>query len=424
MSRQHSPSVAIIGASLTGLSLTLCLLHYGLFSPEDITIYDLRAPEIPDPANASGIVLTPNGLAILDDLGILSRFKHLCWLSEYRTFKNDRDETVRKTVIANESLYGYKNHRVWRKTLLEALLAAVQERGVPIRWEAKFEKVVRESDDGVSFVVNGEETTASMLFGADGIYSSVRKYLGPGIGPEYTGVTGVLSHIRRDEVRWPYESYEKACTIQGKPGALVLMPEDPEGSVVMVAKQVRMEPKSRDEWEEYGTHKDLLCQFYREGYEQWGPTAQQIIDAVCRNPETLYLWPFMRMARLKRWFSIQGKVIIMGDAAHALPPSSGQGVSSALEDAYSLTNLLLQSSNDLTTTLDFWQKMRQQRVDVIFDWATNATNVQRLPQADRDKLVREGKAKDANATENFDDMRWLYQPQIDQTIDAWLANSQ
>ncbi|KAK4947857.1 hypothetical protein LTR10_013365 [Elasticomyces elasticus] len=422
MSPQRGCSVAIIGASLTGLSLALSLLQNELCSPEDMTIFDLRAPEVPDPANASGVVLTPNGLAVLDSFGVLSRFRHLCWLSEYRTFKNDRDETVRKTLIANESLYGYKNHRVWRKTILEALLAAVQERNVSIKWQARFEKVVREDDHGVSFTVNGGEETADMLFGADGIHSTVRKYLDFGASPEYTGVTSVLSHIKRDEVRWPYESYEKACTIQGQSGALIMMPEDPEGSVVMVGKQVKMEPKSRQEWEEYGTHKDLLCQFYREGYEEWGPTAKQIIDAVCRSPETLYMWPFMRMAKLKRWFSGKGKTIIMGDAAHALPPSSGQGVSQALEDVDSLTKLL-RSGKKLTRALEFWQEMRQQRIDTIFDWATNATNVQRLPQADRDRLVREGKAKDANATENFDDMRWLYQPQVDQAIDAWLKMS-
>ena len=151
------------------------------------------------------MVLTPNGLAILDSLGVLDRIRDVCWLSEFRTYKNDRDETVRKTLIANESLYGYKNHRVWRKVLLDALLAMVAERGVRITWEARFEGVIREADHGngdgvVEFKVNGQSHIANMLIGADGIYSTVRKYLDGDVGPEYTGVVGVLSHIRWDEV--------------------------------------------------------------------------------------------------------------------------------------------------------------------------------------------------------------------------------
>ena len=419
----NQPTVAIIGASLTGLILTLSLLHHELYQPSQIRLYDLRSSDTVDPASSSGVILTPNGLKVLDSLGILSRFAHLCWLSEYRTFKNDRDETVRKTLIANEGLYGYKNHRVWRRILLDVLLEMVKEKGVEIRWRSRFEGVVNEGEDRVVFKINGQEEVAGMLIGADGIHSNVRKYLCPDLKPEYTGVLGVLSHIRWDAVKWPYEDYERACTIQGKPGALVLMPEDRAGSVIMVAMQIKMEEQSREKWDALAKDKEWLSQYFRNRYEEWGSTAKSIIDAVTSDPDTLYMWPFMRMARLERWYSKTGRVVIMGDAAHALPPSSGQGINQTLEDVYTFTELLkAPQSKNWKEKLEFWQQMRQERIDAVFDWATNATNVQRLPQADRDKLVREGKAKDANATEGFDDMRWLYRPEIDNRISDWLES--
>jgi 2-polyprenyl-6-methoxyphenol hydroxylase-like FAD-dependent oxidoreductase len=199
------------------------------------------------------------------------------------------------------------------------------------------------------------------------------------------------------------------------------MPEDRQGRVIMVAKQVRMEERSREQWDEFGRDKEQLCQFYRDGYDEWGDTAKSIIDAVCRSPDTLYMWPFMKMARLQRWSSKAGRVIIIGDAAHALPPSSGQGVNQTLEDVYSLTRLL-QSNMDLRNGLALWQEMRQTRLDAVLDWATNATNVARMPQAERDRLVQEGKAKDANTTAGFDDMRWLYEHKIDEKMDVWLEH--
>lgn len=419
----HQTTIAIIGSSLTGLILSLSLVQHGIYQPSQIRLYDLRDPTTVDPAISSGVILTPNGLKVLESLGVLARFAHLCWLSEYRTYKNDRDETVRKTLIANEGLYGYKNHRVWRRILLDVLLEMVSEKGIKILWKSKFEGVVSEAADHVVFKVNGQQETAGILVGADGIRSSVRNYLCPDVKPEYTGVLGVLSHIRWDAVKWPYDDHERACTIQGKPGALVLMPEDRAGSVIMVAMQIKMEEQSREKWEALAQDKEWLSQYFRKGYDEWGDTAKGIIDAVTSAPDTMYMWPFMRMARLEHWSSRTGNVVIMGDAAHALPPSSGQGLNQTLEDVYTFTELLRAPGlKDWKRRLDFWQQMRQERIDAVFDWATNATNVQRLPQAERDRLVKEGKAQDANATEGFDDMRWLYQPDADRKIRSWLES--
>ena len=418
-------SIAIIGASITGLSLTLSLLHANLITPSAITLYELRSgPHTGDPATSSGVILTPNGLSVLSSLGVLERLKDRCWLSEYRTFKNERDETTRKVLIANEELYGFKNHRVWRRVLLEVLLGMVRETGVVVRWGERYEGVVREDERGVVFRVGGREKCVGLLVGADGVFSSVRRFVGcEERGAEYTGIVGVLSHVPWESVRWPYEGYERACTIQGGPGALVLMPEDREGSVIMVAMQARVEDRSREEWEKLGRDKAFMRDFFAKARDEWeSPTAKGIIDAVCRHDETLFMWPYLRMGRLKSWYSEKtGRILILGDAAHALPPSSGQGVNQALEDIHALTRLLslLKSKEQLKPALAFWQSLRQARIDAVFDWATNKTNVQRMPLAEREKLVRQGKAVDATKAEDFDDMRWLYQPKTDKMIDEW-----
>jgi 2-polyprenyl-6-methoxyphenol hydroxylase-like FAD-dependent oxidoreductase len=427
------PSIAIIGASLTGLSLALSLLSspHRLTSPDTLKIYDLRSPSSttePPPEHSSGVVLTPNGLSVLSSLGVLPRIAPKCWLSRYRTYKNEADATVRKILIADEAIYGFANHRVWRRVLLEALLEMLAESGVDVNWNCRFEGVLSEDDAGVVFKVNGQENRVDMLFGADGIHSSVREYVSPDdVGPEYTGISGVLSHIPWDSVAWPYENYERACTIQGKPGALVLMPEDREGSVIMVAMQAKLEDRSRAEWEVLGRDKKFLRNFFAHKREQWeSQTARAIIDSVCQHQETLYMWPFTKMGKLKTWSSAKtGRVVIVGDAAHALPPSSGQGVNQALEDIYALTRLLVLTQEkphiELKSALAFWQSLRQARVDAVFDWASNKTNVQRMPQEERDRLVREGKVLDASNDENFEDMRWLYRPDADKLIDDWAA---
>lgn len=368
-------------------------------------IYESRSPDAPE--LASGVVLTPNGLRVLDALGVFERIKDRCWKSEYRTYKDDKDETTKKILIANEQLYGYKNHRIWRRLLLAEMKLMLRERDVSITYNARFGGITEDNGAIVAFRVNSSTERAAMLIGADGIFSSVRKYVAPNVEPEYTGVIGNLAHIQRDKVNWPYPDYEPACTIQGKPGALFMIPEDPQAREIMVGMQIQCPESNRAEWNSLAADKDKLCDFFRKGYGEWHDTARQIIDRVCEEKENIYLWPFLRMPKLERWYSASGRVVLLGDGAHAIPASSGQGVNQALEDVHALI-LLLKGNSNLPEALSIWQRMRQQRIDAVFDWATNATNVMRMPEAERNRLIQEGKFKDPKSNEDFDDMRWLY----------------
>lgn len=394
-----------------------------------VTVYEARPAD--SDVLGSGVVLTPNGLWVLDRLGVFSRIRHRSYVSTHRIFKNDKDETVRTIPIANEELYGYLNHRIWRKLLLDEMKQLLLEQGVRINYRSKYGGMISDRDDGVSFLINGDEVHASLLIGSDGIYSNVRKHLDPDICPEYTGIVGILSHIKRASVKWPYEDYECNATIQGKPGAIFWMAEDPSGVDLMIGKQVQYPQLSRDDLEALQADKEKLVEFYRKDYDQWTSTAQSIIDSVCANKEAAYVWPFMKMPTLRQWYSDTGRVILVGDGAHAMPPSSGQGINQALEDVYSLTQLLSAvcdvaqtadsmhgvDQSKLLAALAFWQKIRQERIDAVFDFATNVVNVERMSEAERQKALAQGKGV------NSGDMRWLFLPQFEQQINDWVAEN-
>lgn len=306
------------------------------------------------------------------------------------------------------------------------------ERNVQINYDSKFNGIVSDDSNGVKFRINDNILSASLLVGSDGVHSSVRQYIAPGIGPEYTGIIGVLSHIKRSAVAWPYEDYERNATIQDKPGAIFFIPEDADAEEIMIGRQIQYPEQSREDLEKLQTDYDKLVSFYRQDYDEWGSTARKIIDAVTENKGTCYIWPFVRMPTLPRWYSSSGRVAIIGDGAHAIPPSSAQGLCQALEDAFSLTLLLTTvvpvsgtsngvDSNEEKTAearllkgLESWQEMRQKRIDEIYDYATNFMNVSRMSESERKRHIVEGKSKERAGGE--EDMGWLYRPKLEEEM--------
>lgn len=405
-------NIAVIGAGLGGCAAALALSKQGI----PVQVYESRSNH--SKVLHSGVVLSPNGLRVLDHLGVYDRIKDKCYTSNYRTFKNDRDETVKKVISADAALHGFCNHRLWRSILLDEMKAMLAEQGVAIHYDAKFEGIDSENKDGVTFSVSGSQQASSLLIASDGIHSTVRKHIAPDIEPYYTGTTGVLCHVPRAAVDWPCEEYERNATIQGKPSAIFFIPEDPQARVIMTGIQVHYPEQSRTDLDQLQRDKDQLVSFYTKGYDEHGPTAKSIIDAVVDNKKSCYIWPFLKMPKLNRWYSNSGRIVLMGDAAHALPPSSAQGVNQALEDAYTLT-LVLSGVHDrsdlkLSEALATWQSHRQARIDAIFDWAMNVTNVSRLSHDERAQLQAAGKL----GKESNDDMSWLYGYDAEQEFES------
>lgn len=300
--------------------------------------------------------------------------------------KDAEGRTTSQSNLVTEELYGYKNHRIYRQALIEELKAMLKECKIPVEYGAKFKTVLEETANGVTFLINGKPERASLLIGADGINSAVRKHVTSEL-PEYMGLSSIYGHVATDSIPWPSESFEKVCTLQDDPGTLFMIPEVPDGSELMVGRQFAHPPLDRADWEALAKDKDKLSTLFCKDYDQWHSLAQSIMDQLSKRKEGLLLWPYHRMPKLARRASPTGRVIIIGDAAHAMPPSSGQGVNQAFEDSHTFALLLssLLPNSDLNEALDFWHGLRQARIDAILRMA-DVINMNRLPAAQRSAL--------------------------------------
>ena len=245
----------------------------------------------------------------------------------------------------------------------------LKESGVEVKYNAKFSRVISESSEleKVEFEFADESTSsASLLIGSDGIHSSVRRYILPNAAPVYSGLMAINSVVPRSTLRIP-KDYHHPATVIGRPSAFLLVPQEVNGSELLVGSQRHFEERDRTGWRKLSTEKQGLLNMLRENKNDWPDIAQSALESA--TVQNMGIWPFCGIPRLEKWASDEKRVITVGDAAHAIPPTAGQGVNQAFEDIDMLATLLskLSSSAPLSKALNFWQTFRQERVDKVLD---------------------------------------------------------
>jgi salicylate hydroxylase len=97
----------------------------------------------------------------------------------------------------------------------------------------------------------------------------------------------------------------------------------------------------------------------KKHFHGWDPTLTRVIDMI----QTTLKWPLLSGSALKRWVSPSNKLLIMGDAAHAMVPYMSQGAAMAVEDASALAQAidLANDKDQLPEALKVWESVRIQR---------------------------------------------------------------
>ena len=365
-------------------------------------------------------MLSPNALRVLDAIGVYERIRNKGFHFETLTFKDAHDETTDVYYFGHEQLYGYKAFRVYRQILIDELKLMLEERGIQVKYEMKFTHIVAETLENVEFAfADGSRSTASLLIGADGIHSTLRKAMYPTIKPKYLGFVGMTSAIQTSKLRFPRNdpNYPLPVAIAASPGAFVIAPQDVDGSEVLIGTQGAFPEQDRAGWSNLQADRDEVVRIFSRNTESWPELVRSAIENI--DKDTINTWPYYAVPRLEKWASPSGRAVILGDAAHAVPPTTGQGVNQAFEDVWMLALLLkdLGEGVELEDALEFWQRWRQERVDEILD-LTKAMNNKRLPLAEQQRLPKADVW--SGRVEDTEQMGWLYGPDLEDVVVKWV----
>ncbi|KAI0966876.1 FAD dependent oxidoreductase [Xylaria arbuscula] len=414
-----SDNVAIIGAGLAGMAAALALNELSIKS----SVYEMRDTNVAPPRSSGALMLSPNALKILQRFGLYSKIEALSYPFEFIHYKDEHEETIERYPLGDEAAFGYKAMRIYRQDLLDVLFAACSERGISIHFNKKFAGVTNETDSQVTFkFTDGTSETASLLIGADGIHSKLRDYVTPNVEKKFIGFAALTWEAKTAQLRIPEDKdYKFPVTILTANGAFVLAPQKNDGSLMLAGTQIPLKEKDREGWSGYLADKETLVERAGQNLDVWPDIVKSSMVDIDR--ESINVWPFYRIPRLSDWTSPKHhRVVILGDAAHAIPPTTGQGASQAFEDVRSLALLLSAQKQNAglkwEETLQFWQKMRQDRIDDLLV-LTQQLNNKRLPLEQQKLLAKEELWIDESAT-NPTQMAWLYNPDIEGTVNAWV----
>lgn len=119
--------------------------------------------------------------------------------------------------------------------------------------------------------------------------------------------------------------------------------------------------------EAHSNDKNKLKEFLTDGRDVWLPYIQTA--AAKLQDDDLFLWPMHVLPELQSWTSKQGKIVLIGDAAHAMPPTVGQRANMAFEDGLTLGLVLAPVSDKikLGSALQFWEQLRENRIRQVLE---------------------------------------------------------
>jgi len=373
-------------------------------------------------------MLSPNALKVLDNLGVYNTVK-----SEGYEFKNLTWQTIdgsgrERQEFGDEQKYGYDALRVHRYVLINALIEATKRAGVEIAFGKKF-VAATESQDSVEICFeDGTRTTSSILIGADGIHSTVRRLLYPDLTPKFLNLAGVtaavptsalgLTDAMLQDFENPDLDYPLPITIQHPAhGAFVVAPQRSGAQEMFFGRQRTWMDTDRAGWDARSADKQELANFLASDTQDFPQIVRDVVKSIPHD--TINLWPFYVIPNLPSWISADGKgrIILVGDAAHAIPPSAGQGLNQCFEDVYTLSLTFKTLHKDaigaeaLSRRLQKWQQWRLERVKGVFE-LNGMIEARRTPLAERTPAQHV-------LVERKMDLSWLFGVNFEDVVESW-----
>jgi 2-polyprenyl-6-methoxyphenol hydroxylase-like FAD-dependent oxidoreductase len=328
--------VIIVGAGIGGLTLALCLYGAGIRA----RVFE-ASPEI-RPLGV-GINVLPHASRELGRLGLEPALTRHAVLTREAAFFNRFGQLIHREPLGRDAGYDAPQYSIHRGDLQRVLLDAWIERAgadaLATGWRCtgfdQDEHRVNVAFDDPRIGAARPPQHADVVIACDGLHSAIRKQLHPGEGePRFSGV-----NMWRGVTRWKPILGGATMIRAGwlSHGKMVIYPirDDIDGAgtqlINWVAEIETAIHRQRD-WTRPGQLADFIGAF-DDWHFDWLD-----VPALIRSADSVLEFPMVDQDPLPWW--TQGRVTLLGDAAHPMVPRGSNGAGQAILDARCLSDLL------------------------------------------------------------------------------------
>ncbi|HWV50650.1 MAG TPA: NAD(P)/FAD-dependent oxidoreductase [Microbacterium sp.] len=337
----------IIGGGIAGSTLAYALRRYG----HDAVVAEARGSH--RDTGGAFLYLAPNGVNALAAIGLGDVPAAAGgFVASGMDFFNARARRIAE-LDGSDDLEQYGAHgRVLRRARLHAALAErAQAVGAEFLFDARLVELRTQPRGVVAVFADGRTLTADAVIGADGIWSTVRRLTWPDAPkPTYTGIVDCGS--------WTEVDLPDTTRQQMYFGRRAFFGYTVKDKVAYWFTNLpRRDEPARRELDDLD--QDAWMATIRRLHENDPAPIRAILEAAGHS---LGAWPLYDMPTLDTWHT--DRVCLVGDAAHAVSPSTGQGASLAIEDAAVLAHWM-QLETDPQTVFAGFTSDRKERAEKI-----------------------------------------------------------
>jgi salicylate hydroxylase len=242
----------------------------------------------------------------------------------------------------------------------------------------------------VAQFADGSSFEADLIVGADGIHSAVRDSLWGKTDARYTGHMCWRALVPVAQHPLPFVSPDASFWMG--PKAHIVTYYVKGGAAVNIVAVNESAAWVAESWTEPSTREELLA-----AYAGWHPDIIRLFERT--DSAQVFKWGLFDRDPMPQWS--QGRVTLLGDAAHPMLPFLSQGAAMAIEDAYVLAAALEHHGADCAAALRAYEAERLPRTARVQLEARERGRTYHLAtpeeQRQRDLAFQQQQAKNPNA---------------------------
>jgi salicylate hydroxylase len=334
----------ISGGGIGGLVTAYALARQGF----PVRVFE-QSPEFREVG--AGIQLGPNIFRVLEKIGL----KEAVLADAHRPPAQEMRDALTGKLITRiplgtefDARFGQPYAVSHRADILATFLAACQGSNLITLETSRRVDRFEQDDKGVTVTLeNGERAEGRALIGCDGMWSSIRERIVGDGKPRVSGHIAYRAVLKREEV--PDDLWRPDVVLWAGPRTHFVHYPLRRGELYNLVAVFHSD-HYEEGWNAEGS-KEVMWQHFKKEV----PQVQRMLERI----ETWRMWVLCDREPIKNWS--QGRVTLLGDAAHPMLQYLAQGACMATEDAVVLAEKVKASPDDIPAAFEAYQQERYLR---------------------------------------------------------------